>query len=201
MYHFTHVDNLPGITTKGLLADGRNPHVSVECAEPGIKERRRSNRVPIGPGGVVADYVPFYFAPRSPMLYRIHKGGVSGYQRSQDELIYLVTRLSRIQAYNLSWVASDLNAALATATFTDQASELETHLDHEVLEAKLWANTPEDGSRMQRRMAELLVYEHVPWGAFSHVAVRSDSSTRRVSDLLKNDPLHPKPIIRANWYF
>jgi ssDNA thymidine ADP-ribosyltransferase, DarT len=36
-------------------------------------------QVPLAPYGCVADYVPCYFAPRSPMLYKLHKGGVPNY--------------------------------------------------------------------------------------------------------------------------
>lgn len=59
LMHFTHVRNLPGIIKHGLQADGSSPEIAVECAEPGIKARRRLLRVPIAPGGVVADYVSF----------------------------------------------------------------------------------------------------------------------------------------------
>lgn len=75
LVHFTHVRNLRGIAERGLLADACGADPQVDCAEGGIKEARRRRIVPIGPGGVVADYVPFYYAPRSPMLRRIHGGG------------------------------------------------------------------------------------------------------------------------------
>ncbi|TXK41478.1 DUF4433 domain-containing protein [Nonomuraea sp. C10] len=98
LLHFTHVDNIEGITATGLVADNRQPATAVECAEPGIKERRRQQPVTIEPGGVVADYVPFYFAPRSPMLHRIHNDGVTGYCQGQRPLVYLVTRLEAVIA-------------------------------------------------------------------------------------------------------
>ncbi|WP_449060420.1 type II toxin-antitoxin system toxin DNA ADP-ribosyl transferase DarT [Planomonospora algeriensis] len=200
MLHFTHIGNLRGIVGPGLTADNRRPGLSVECGEPGIKQRRREQAVPVGPGGVVADYVPFYFAARSPMLYRIHKGGVSGYQRGQSELVYLVTRLSRIITAGLAWVATDRNAALE-ARFAQQVQDLRHHIDWEVMKAENWANTEDDGSRKQRRMAELLVHGTVPWTAISHVYAYDDSTVASVSDLLAGHAHRPHLAVRPWWYF
>lgn len=59
-----------------VIAEGS---LTVDVGKDNIKEGRRRRTVPIGPGGVVADYVPFYFAPRSPMLFTIDKGSVPQY--------------------------------------------------------------------------------------------------------------------------
>ncbi len=82
LYHFTHVSHLASIVKDGLLSDTdavRTGALIVEVGHAGIKERRRGRMVPIGPGGAVSDYVPFYFAPRSPMMYAIHRGNVPTY--------------------------------------------------------------------------------------------------------------------------
>lgn len=81
--HFTHVQNLPGILAAGCLhADNqvdRRSALTVEAADLEIKSSRRAIRIGLAPFGCVADYVPFYFAPRSPMLYKLAKGGVPTY--------------------------------------------------------------------------------------------------------------------------
>lgn len=201
LYHFTHVDNLPSITTDGLVADGCDPPMVVECADRGIKQRRRRLRVPIGTGGVVADYVPFYFAPRSPMLYRINCGGVHSYGHSQYQLIYLVTRASRIKALDLAWAATDRNAAVQPSRFINEIDQLHTHIDWNVMEAKNWANTSDDGSRMQRRMAEFLVHRRVPWDAVTHIATCSDTVETQVRPLIASRPHAPGMVVRPGWYF
>lgn len=201
LYHFTHLDNLPGIVAKGLVADGFDPGMVVECADPGIKQRRRDLPVSAGPGGVVAHYVPFYFAPRSPMLYRIHRGGVQNYRHGQDELIYLVTRVSRIEALGLAWVATDRNAAVEPARFVEAAYRLADHVDWEVMAAQKWADTPDDGSRKQRRMAEFLVHRHVPWNALTHVATCSHAMAEKVRTLVDGGGHVPRVVVRPGWYF
>ena len=78
IYHITPIDNLPGIIKAGGLfcdRDAKNIQF-VSIGHRNIKERRLRKKVPCEPGGVIADYVPFYFAPRSPMLFTINKGNV-----------------------------------------------------------------------------------------------------------------------------
>ncbi|WP_161983184.1 DUF4433 domain-containing protein, partial [Candidatus Frankia alpina] len=92
--HFTHLDHLATIMREGLLSDTevrRRGLLRTEVGNQGIKRRRRERCVRVPPGGVVADYVPFYFAPCSPMMYVIHQGGVPTYDGGCDDLVYLVT--------------------------------------------------------------------------------------------------------------
>lgn len=94
LYHVTHYSNLPGIIRLGgILCDarleelfGEVSHVNIAYGQ--IKQRRAMTPAPCVPNHTVANYVPFYFAPRSPMLYAIHAGFVSGYTGGQDEIIY-----------------------------------------------------------------------------------------------------------------
>ena len=75
LVHFTHADNLESIVRHGIECDAamQAGRLTTEIGNHEIKQRRRARVVPIAPGGVVADYVPFYFAARSPMLYVITK--------------------------------------------------------------------------------------------------------------------------------
>ena len=76
--HFTHVDNLRQILADGVLYSDVlvGSRLRTEVGDRQIKADRRRYPVTCEPGGYPADYVPFYFAPRSPMLYRIARGGV-----------------------------------------------------------------------------------------------------------------------------
>ncbi len=77
LYHITHVDNLRHIVADGglwsdadMLARGGPPRA---IGMSGIKRRRVEElEVDRQPGTKVGDYVPFYFCPRSVMLFVIH---------------------------------------------------------------------------------------------------------------------------------
>lgn len=119
--HFTHLRHLGTIITGGsILADALvGNRLQHEVGDLGIKANRRTFPVTCGPGGYPCDYVPFYFAPCSPMLYKIAVGGVPHYQDGQDPLVYLVSRIGDVVDASLNWVFSDGNCgAVLTGTTT-----------------------------------------------------------------------------------
>ena len=141
--HFTHIDHLPTIAAHGLMSDSRaqaRGFVTTEAGNPGIKARRRERRVFVGVGGVVADYVPFYFRSRSPMLYAIHCGNVPTFTGNEYDLAYLVTTVERLIELGLRPVFTDRNAALAVCRHTDELSDLNDLVDWNVMQATMWAN-------------------------------------------------------------
>jgi hypothetical protein len=76
IYHITHLDNLPLIAADGLLSDAAliehgGPRVPIGMST--IKRRRLALPVACHPGDHVGDYVPFYFCPRSIMLFVVHR--------------------------------------------------------------------------------------------------------------------------------
>jgi hypothetical protein len=83
--HFTHVRNLQGILAAGCLqADShvdRRSALAVEAADLAIKDSRRAIAISLPPFGCVADYVPFYFAPRVADALQARQGGCPNLHR------------------------------------------------------------------------------------------------------------------------
>jgi len=179
--------------------DSNRRYTDVGNAE--IKSNRRTRRVPISPGGFVADYVPFYFAARSPMLSSIYKGNVPTYTAGQDEVVYLLSSVDLIEQHGLRFVFTDRNAALKFARYADDATDLDEFIDWDLMEGQWWNNTPEEPDRMERRMAELLVHHHVPWSAISHVATRTRARERQASAELATVGATTPVSVQSGWYF
>lgn len=95
VYHITHVDNLESIVASGQLdcdnACAAKRIESVSIAYDNLKGQRAVKLVDVAAGGTLADYVPFYFAPRSPMLYVIANGYLENYAGGQEEIVHLVS--------------------------------------------------------------------------------------------------------------
>lgn len=206
--HFTHIDNLPNIVSdERLLCDAAagSGRLRAEVGDPQIKASRRGRSIPVGRGGYVCDYVPFYFAPRSPMMYRIacdHRDSVPGrYPDGDRPLAYLAVRVGAVVDAALDWVGTDGNAATATTEFTTDLDRLDAMVDWPLMTATRWNNVPDDPDRQRRRMAELLIYGQVPLSVVHQIGTYSEEYARNVRGLLGNHPLTERVVVREQWYY
>lgn len=204
LYHITHLDNLPGILQAGCLHcqqqlgdAGRHP---VSIAYPGIQDRRLVTQVPCGPGGVLHNYVPFYFAPRSPMLYAIHNNRVEAYDGGQTPIVHLVSSVPQIQTANHRFVFTDGHATMAFTRFFTETDDLD-QIDWPLMQATYWHDTPQDPDRKRRRQAEFLVYNQVSVSALIGVGVINERMQQRVETLLQTYPIQLPVRIRRQWYY
>ncbi|MFY9674538.1 MAG: DUF4433 domain-containing protein [Terriglobales bacterium] len=200
IYHITHIDNLPGIIREGGLHCDRTAHnlKSTNIGHTHIKARRLNRSVPVGPRGTVGDYVPFYFAPRSPMLFAISRGNVEGYTAGQQPVIYLCSSTEAVDGAKMRWVFTEGHADMGYTDFFDDFSDLEK-IDWKLMTAKYWNSTPEDPDRSRRRQAEFLVKDFFPWKLVSQVAVYGDATAKIVNASLAGGP--PPIVVRQGWYY
>lgn len=204
-FHFTRAEHLSTIVENGLLSDTvaqERGLLQIEVGVAGIKADRRRRGVPVPPGGVVADYVPFYFAPRSPMMYRISRGGVEGYQDGTSRLIYLVTSTRKLQESGARMIVTDRNAVLQVAEFAAADDGLNRLVDWALMREPMWNNTASDPDRKERRMAELLVHQSVPFESLVGIAARTSLVADEIADVFVSMGITtPKVYVRPRWYF
>lgn len=125
LYHITHIDNLAAILVQHhWLAHNLIQPTYTNIAHQNIQTRRHTKHITCNTGGVLHDYVPFYFCRRSPMLYAIHKGTVAGYTGTQQDVIYLVANLADLQSSRLTWVFTDGHAAMGLSDFYTDIKDL-----------------------------------------------------------------------------
>lgn len=204
LYHFTHIDHLPSVISNGLQSDTLARSSSLNTVEVGnqrIKEARRARAVEVVPHGVVADYVPFYYAPRSPMMYAIHCGSGVEYRDGCDKLIYLLTTVERLAEHRVTSIYTDRNAVLAFAQYATEPRALDELVDWDLMAARYWNNTPDDSSRRERRMAECLAHNVCPWPVFSGIATYSDAYQAKVRAVLAQAGVSTSVVVRRGWYF
>ncbi|MBS2008428.1 MAG: DUF4433 domain-containing protein [Cyanobacteria bacterium SZAS TMP-1] len=204
IFHITDIKNLHGIVDGGgLLAKSeidRRGAIYENIAYDGLQDRRSTTVVPCGPGGVLHNYVPFYFAPRSPMLLAIQSGGVEGYSGTQSSIIYLVTTVQAIAAEPLEFVFTDGHGIMTITDFFQDLTDLDK-IDWAIMKENYWANTEEDGDRKRRRQAEFLISKFCPWHLIKKIGVHGVSAEQSVKELIAVLGHKPEVKVERSWYY
>jgi hypothetical protein len=213
IYHITHVGNLERIIcTQGLWCDAervRQGFDSVGIAYQSLKQRRsrtlvrkRLGGAAVAAAGTLDDYVPFYFANRSPMLYAIHAGHVEGYTDGQQQVIYLVTTVQEAVEGDRRWAFTDGHPVEELTEFYDNLDDL-NKIDWHRIEHWSWRNTETDPDRKRRKQAEFLVHRSVPWNWLDIIAVVSQAMARRVRQVLDETKVEHRPrvAVEPRWYY
>lgn len=207
IYHITHINNLPKIVEAGCLwSDRQRLQQEFNCdliGMPTIKSRRLNNiDVSCNTGTKVGDYVPFYFCPRSIMLFIFHKKNHPDlpYRGGQEPIVHLqadmgkcakwATESSRPIAFSTS------NAGSFTADFYKRRADLEK-IDWQAV------NTHDFQGRevQERKQAEFLIFKTFPWSLVEHIGVFDQNTEVLARQAVKTATHQPSIRIEKSWYF
>ena len=204
IYHITDASNLrlilenDGLYCINAMREDNRPHKNI--AYEHIQDRRSRTRVPINPYGTLHDYVPFYFAPRSPMLYTIDKGNVPGYIGGQKSIIYLVSLIEFVDGKR-PWVFTDGHGTMAFTNYYNDLNFLD-EIDWDVMDSKYWYDTSDDPDRKRRRQAEFLVHRYFPLSLVQGIGVYDSQVELYVKQMFKGTNFEiPVKIVYPAWYY
>ena len=157
------------------------------------------------------DFVPFYFAPRSPMLCAINGGRVAGCDWRQADIVHLESTVTQITPAGVPFVFYDRNATLAfSAAYTDLARLDAIDWDLLTEEPQLdgfcqyWQNKANDAryaDRMEKRQAEFLVHRSVPLAHIQRIGVINTAKQVEVAAILGQHGVNLPVELRPSWYF
>ena len=215
LFHITAIANLPDICRAGALLSknsGASAGIAYQSiAHAGAQGARAIRRVPDPPGGVVHDYVPLYFAPRSPMLSAIHNGRVNNCHWQQPDIVHFETTVDAAIANGEPFVFYDRNATLDFSTpYTnlDRLNEVAWDLLTEQPQldgfCKYFQNelsNPRYADRKERRQAESLVRNSIPLSRFLKIGVIDAVRASRVRTILADNGVELLVEVKPDWYF
>jgi hypothetical protein len=168
-----------------------------------IKQRRLYElEVSCHPGTKVGEYVPFFFCPRSVMLYVIHCGNHPelAYRGGQDPIIHLEADLHRVvrwaESNGVRWAYSLSNAGARYAEFRSDLTDLD-ELDWDAIDARDFR----DPDVKERKQAEFLVHGNFPFDLVERIGVQTQAIKQRVLRVLSTSTYRPIVEIRPDWYF
>jgi hypothetical protein len=202
IWRIIHRDNLEWVLDNGIHCGTslvRSPQwVSIGNAE--LIDKRANHAVPHPPGGVLNDYVPFYFTPFSIMLANIKSGRNGIVQRPNSEIVILVSSLPRMAELGLPFLFTDKHAYFYWTKFYDDLADL-SQIDWGLLQRRDFRRDPEDPEKLARYQAEALVHKHAPIEALVGVVCSTDSVREQIAGKIRarglNLPVHTRP----GWYF
>lgn len=215
LFHITAIANLQAICGAGAVLSknaGAAAGIAYQnIAYQGAQGARAVRPVPNPPGGMVHDYVPFYFAPRSPMLGAINKGNVAGCPWRQQDIVHVETTVAQVTAGGTPFVFYDRNATLPySQPFTDLAHLSEVAWDLLTEDPRLdgyckyWHDRPSVdryADRMERRQAEFLAKTRVALSQLTRIGAIDDSHAAQVRAILAAAGVNLPVVVMRDWYF
>jgi hypothetical protein len=206
IYHIVHIDRLPSVIADGCLWSDA---VMVQRSGAGtvigmnaIKQRRLGLPVSCHPGDCVGHFVPFYFCPRSIMLYVIHRANHPdlAYRGGQEPIIHLEADLNRVIAWananGRKWAFSLSNAGAFYTQFRSNVGQL-----GEVNWPAIAANDFRRADVGEGKQAEFLLHHLFPWGLIERIGVFSQGVAQHAANAMKGAVHRPRLEIRTEWYF
>lgn len=182
VYHFSHIDNLPGLLKHGFLSNNHPqfPEKHRSIAATGIQKRRADMQVTCAPGGCIHDYVPLYFGSVSPMLL----GVVNAKNVDQCDILYFEFPITLVDQPCAVFSDASANRFSPPAFYSDP-KDLDK-LDWAAIDCRKWGNVDDDFRH--RRMAELLVQGPLPVTAATRCVVWNDDVKQRVKAIVGAAP-------------
>jgi hypothetical protein len=206
IYHITHINNLEGILRdKVIWSDAKRLELKLNCEIVGMSEikRRRLEELCVKcyPETMVGEYVPFYFCPRSIMLYILHMGNHPdlNYHEGQGPIIHLqadlIETIRWAEDNNVRWAFSDRNAGEYIANFYNNMDGL-TNVNWPAVEATDFRSI----LVKEGKQAEFLVYESFPWQLVEKIGVQNND-TRDIVIKKVGATQFGLVKIEQNWYY
>lgn len=198
-YHITDIANLRGIIQGGLQSDALMrgagyTHIGYDH----IKERRLTSiRVTSVPGlPFVGQFVPFYYCPRSVMLFVVNQGNTGHPVGCQSTIVHLVFRVTDLSVLGPPWAISDGNAGAYSALFYSELSAL-GQLDWAAIRATSWKGLS------HQKQAEFLVMDRVPWESVVYIGCYDQAAVdSALKEIRASGSAHVPCIgVKREWYY
>ena len=210
IYHIVHVDRLSSIIKDGHLWCDKK---MVERNDSGtiigmdsIKQRRLTNMLDSHPGLYVGECVPFYFYPRSIMLYVIHRANNPelAYRGGQDPILHLEADLRQAVAWadknKRRWAFTSSNAG--SSYFVDYSDLRQlAKIDWDAVQARWWSGPGIEATVQEGKQAEFLIEYSFPWALVERIGTQSDHIYARVRNALHASQHQPVMEVKPDWYY
>lgn len=206
LYHIVHLDNLKTVLEhRGLLCDAELRRRRILITTIGmnkIKRRRLEEiRVKTYPDLFVGDCVPFYFCPRSIMLYLIARGNHPelGYRGGQENIIHMVADFDKVVAWaRMTGRRYVFTISNAGSYYLDDFTEKKDlcRINWQAVNSRYWKDCIEE------KQAEFLLEYEFPFELVEKIGVFSHEQRQNVVKIFSENCLKsPEVTVERTWYY
>ena len=177
-----HIANVPHILQYGIVRKD-SPYANpdyVPIGDVSVIGTRRDRA--LADGSLLSDYIPFYFGPRSPMLYVIQHGFNNVKRQNPEDIVYCVILLKDLMKSDIDCIFSDGHALNAMTQFyeKDKLKNIENLVYYTDVYERNW-NPQDFGDETKRKKeAELLVKDDIPVEMIRGFVVFNQSSKEKL---------------------
>jgi hypothetical protein len=157
----------------------------------------------------VGDCVPFYFSPRSIMLFKLHRPDTPEitYRGGQGPIVHLEADLGTVVAWanqqQRCWAFSLSNAGAFYTQFRNSQNDLH-HIDWDAVASNNFSAgsyTPSGNQVKEGKQAEFLLHNDFPWSLVQRIGVASQSIAIQAQAAIANAAHSPQISVQPSWYF
>lgn len=197
-----HIKNIPHILVHGITLRG--------------SEQANKDYIPIGDSSLIVsrsewkipntdyylgDYIPFYFGPRTPMLYEIQHGFNNVKRRNPEEIVYCIISLQDVIDKRLEGFFTDGHAKNVMTTFYHNSrlgdiSQLVRRED--VFEHNWGPQYDNTGETKRKKSAELLLKDNINPEYIKWFVVYNNQAK---STLINYGVEEKKILVKQDFYF
>jgi len=210
IYHIVHVDRLASIAAdRYLFSDtviSEREGAGTTIGMGKIKRRRLSLPITCQPGLHVGECVPFYWCPRSVMLFLIHRDNHPDltYHGGQQHILHFEADLLRTvewaEKHGKRWAFTLSNAG---AYYFEDRCELGqlNEINWDAVSARKWSGRGVPAAVQEGKQAEFLIEDCFPWELVERIGIRSNAVVNRVDQALTAIAHRPVIEVLTDWYY
>jgi len=199
LFRMTHIENIPHILQYGIT-HAKSSHYNPSFVPIGDRSiiSTRSNFV-LNNGRPLGDYIPFYFAARTPMLYVIQNSYNLVNPTPAEKIVYCVSSVQQILDLMLDFVFTDGHAidSFSTQYSVTDAAKIDEIIDINAIKAKYWKEE-NDLDLKRRKEAEFLVLGDIaPQAILGYIVYNLTAKEKMHSFGVPEEYVH----IKSTFYF
>jgi len=210
IYHIVHVDRLASIVADGFLWSDATmvarQGVGTTIGMSNIKARRLNElSLSCHPDLRVGHCTPFYFCPRSVMLYLIYRRNEElAYKGGQEPIVHLEADLQAAIAWaednGQRWAFTQSNAG---AYYFEDHSDIEklSEINWDAVAARQWSGRGISGTVKEGKQAEFLIESAFPWQLIEKIGVHSQGIVPMAAQAIQGAAHRPGLEIKRDWYY